>query len=72
KSWFGPDEPSTSMAKLNIHGNLYLVGSDGCSVFLIAPTQRNHDWGALSTIIDESEPSSEAKTSRLARQDTSK
>nr|GBM83825.1 hypothetical protein AVEN_88233-1 [Araneus ventricosus]GBM83840.1 hypothetical protein AVEN_104954-1 [Araneus ventricosus] len=72
KSWFGPDKPSTSMVKLNILGNLYLVGSDGCSVFLTAPTQRNHHWEAVSTIIDEPEPSSEAKTSRLARQDTSK
>ncbi|GBM08639.1 hypothetical protein AVEN_52474-1 [Araneus ventricosus] len=60
----GPDDPSTSTAELNIHGALYLVGSEGYMGGLWdAPTQRNHHWGTLSTT-DATKPSIAAKTSR--------
>ncbi|GBL78725.1 hypothetical protein AVEN_65281-1 [Araneus ventricosus] len=68
KPWFGPDEPSSSMAKLNNHGALYLVGSGGFSVLWAAPTQRNHHWGILSATIDATELSIEAKNKQIRRQ----
>ncbi|GBM03336.1 hypothetical protein AVEN_256884-1 [Araneus ventricosus] len=43
KSWFRPDEPSTT--KLNIHGvklMLYLVGLAGCGILWATPIQQNH------------------------------